>query len=440
MFRTAIPLLLLLLPPAAEVSGQEPPPASPLTLAEVLAALETRNPALRAARSRVDSRAAREPGASLLPDPELQVGFMNASLPELRFDMPASMRPSIQLMQRLPVPGTLRLEGEMARRETAVSGAMADETAWQIRAGAVASFLEIWRLDRQVEVLDETLEWLTRFEEAALARYAAGSGVQGDVLRAGVESARMEAERLRMRAMRRVEEERLNAFLDAPPGATVPAVVLPELPATLPTREELERWAVEQAPELTRGALEVEQARTAEALARRELWPDVAVGVQYGQRPSEMGTERMGSLMLGVEVPVFAGRRQLQRRREAAAEVQAAEAELAWARAGSRARIGALVARLEEGRGLVTLYNSSVLPQAEAALESALASYPAGRVDFTTLLEGLMALNRYRQELLGLVAEYGERVAELEGEVGRELPPTAERLEGQFTRLPGGER
>jgi outer membrane protein TolC len=70
-----------------------------------------------------------------------------------------------------------------------------------------------------------------------------------------------------------------------------------------------------------------------------------------------------------------------------------------------------------------------VLPQAAAAVQSALASYRVVAVDFMTLVDAQMTVNQYRQELHALLAGYGVRVAELEMAVGRELPATGERME-----------
>src|SRR5690606_1481493 len=175
---------------------------------------------------------------------------------------------------------------------------------------------------------------------------------------------------------------------------------------------------------LERARIVVDQARTREALARREIWPDLSVGVQYGQRGSDMGTERMGSLMVGFSVPVFAGRRQLQMHTEAAAMTRMSEAELSDMRAQVDAGIAELVAELDRARTLIALYRDEVLPQAEANVTSALASYRVGRVDFMTLVDAQMTLNEYRQEQFALLAEYGSLIAELEMTIGRELPLT----------------
>lgn len=169
----------------------------------------------------------------------------------------------------------------------------------------------------------------------------------------------------------------------------------------------------------------VEQAGTRRTLAKRELWPDLSLGVQLSQQPGEMGaSERMSGVMLGFSLPVFAGQRQLRMRKEAEAMERMAGAELTQSRAEVRASISEMTAELVRARTLVTLYRREVLPQATANVESALASYRVGSVDFLTLVDAQMTLNQYQQELYALLSEYGVLIAELERAIGRELPPT----------------
>jgi outer membrane protein TolC len=180
---------------------------------------------------------------------------------------------------------------------------------------------------------------------------------------------------------------------------------------------------------LERGRVLVEQAQKRVSLARREIWPDFTLGLQYGRgrgsasdalMPAE--TENMGSIMLGFTVPVFAGRRQLKMREEASAMENMVRADLADMRAQVEARIGELLAELDRARSLIALYRSDVLPQAHATVQSALSSYRVGKVDFMTLVDAQMTENKYRQELHVLIAEYGTAIAELEMTIGRELP------------------
>src|SRR5262249_22996258 len=133
------------------------------------------------------------------------------------------------------------------------------------------------------------------------------------------------------------------------------------------------------------------------------------------------GTERMGSLMLGASVPVFAGSRQRKMREETEAMRAMALADLAAMRAQTRARVSEVYANLVRARNLTDLYRRTILPQARAAVASSLAAYRVGDVNLMTLLDNQMVVNRYGQELFALEAEQGQAFAELEMLIGREL-------------------
>lgn len=378
---------------------------------------------LAATRAAVEASAAREASASLPPDPRVEIAAMNLSLPELSDDMPGAMAPSISAMQMIPIAGQLGLNGRIAEQSTQMADAEAAETWWMLRGRVAEAFYEIHEADAALEAMRETLAWLQQFEQVAVTRYTVGGGSQSDVLRAGVEVARMQADIARMEAMRTSAVARLNALLGRSATTPVDTVVLPALPDSTPDVPTLQAWAGADRPLLERGRIALEQARTRETLARREIWPDLSIGVQYGQRTADMGTERMGSVMLGFSVPIFAAQRQLRMRSEARAMQQMAEAELTDLGVQVAARIVELDAALDRARSLVRLYRTEVLPQAEANVTSALASYRVGSVDFMTLVDAQMGLNQYRRELAALVAEYGRTIADLEMTVGRVLPP-----------------
>ena len=408
-------------PAAATSSAPEP-----LTLARVYEIARAQNPRLRAAGALVEARAAMAPSAGTLPDPTLQLGLMNLSLPSLRADMPTSMAPSIQLMQMVPIAGKLSLGGRIAALHTAQATSAAGEAWWEVRAAAAMAYGEVVAADRQLEVMRETRRWLADYEQVAKALYASGEGRQSDVLRAGVEAARMEAELVRMAAMRAGAAATLNAVLDRPTDTpVVPARTEPVLHQVADVAL-LRDWARQSRPMLEERRLGVAQAQTRGTLARRELWPDPVIGIEYGQNRAGMsGTERMASVMVGFSLPVFAGRRQLRMRDEAAAMERMARAELNVMEAQVDARITTLHAELERTRTLVTLYRREVLPQARATVESAFASYRVGRVDFMTLLDAQMSWNEYEQELAVLLGEWTASLAELEMTIGRELPGAA---------------
>jgi len=405
--------------------------AETIRLDEVLRIVRERNPRLHALGAAAEAAAFRAPEASTLPDPTFQFGIMNFGLPNFNTDMAMSMAPSVQLMQMVPFPGKLGLKGDIAGYGHDMALAMADEAWWQTRAGASALFYDLYSLDRRTEVMRETLALLQDFQQVARAMYSAGRGRQADVLRADVEVARLDGEIRQMEAMRVAKAARLNGVLDRPAATVVPTPTLGDLPISHPGPETLEAWARETRPVLARAQFGVDQAQSRYALAARQIWPDFTVGLSYGQRDRGTGTERMGSVMFGFTLPVHAGARQYALRDEAGAMERFAEADLTGTLAEVDARVGELLAEMTRALTLTELYRDEVIPQARATVESAFSSYRVGAVDFMTLVDAQMTVNKFEGELYALLADYGRAIAALESTVGRTLPRNAPFLTGQ---------
>jgi outer membrane protein TolC len=382
----------------------------------------------RAARSRISS-------AGLPPDPQVQFGWMNYELPSLKPMEVLGMK-QLQVMQMLPLGGKLGLSRRIARERATAQSERAQDAWWEVRALAAMPFYELYRADQSLAVMRETLRLLSDIHEVADAMYRVGNANQADVLRAQVEIARMTEDTLRMQSMRIAMAARLNAILDREQLASVPSPALPAFPKTVPSLDSLEQLAYAARPMLRAGAADLSAAKSMERLARKELLPDLQLGVQYAQRgklvsAADMssgavsGTERMGSLMIGASLPVFARSRQLKLREEAAAMRQMATAELTEMRANTRGALGERLADLIRARRLAELYRNTIIPQSRAAVSSAFAAYRVGKVDFMTLLDDQMTVNKYRQELVALEAEEGRAWAELEMLTGTALIDSA---------------
>jgi outer membrane protein TolC len=403
---------------AADHTGAQSVSPDRLRLGDLYAQIERANPRIAAASALAAAARARVPGTRRPPDPQLQLGFMNYTLPGLA-PMPTLGMAQLQLMQMLPLGGKLRSAGRAADAQASATSERARDVVWETRSAAAMAFYDLYAVDGQLDVARETLRLLQDIERTAQSMYRVGDGRQADVLRAQVEIARMAEDTLRMQAMRATMVAKLGALLDRDGELAIGRPALPRFPDELPSRAALDSLAATERPMIRAGLDEVRAAEASQRGARKEIWPDLQVGVQYAQRGGEMGTERMGSLMLGATVPVFARDRQLRMREEAAAMTRMAQADLAAMRAETRGKIGEAYASLMRARSLARLYRSTVLPQAEATVASALSAYRVGTVDFMTLLDDRMTVNKYRQELYALDADQGKAWAELEMLGGR---------------------
>jgi outer membrane protein TolC len=338
------------------------------------------------------------------------------------------MAPTFQATQRFPLAGKRSLRGEIARQSTEIDEASAEEVWWAVRTEAAQAFYELYRIDRQIDVVRSTLGLLDDFETVALSRYSAGAGPQADVLRAGVALARMEADLERFNSLRTGVASRLNALMNRSASTPVPTPELPPLPSALPAAEALAGWARETRPAVRALHLAVNRAESNAELASKAIWPDLTVGVQYGLGRMEGDARSMGGASVGFSLPIYAGKRQKKLREEAAAMESLARARLDDALLSIDSEVAGVLAELDRARTLLRLYREDVLPQARTAVESSLSSYRVGAVDFMALLDAQMALNGFEGEYYELLASYGKALVQLEKTIGRDLPVTGDTI------------
>lgn len=409
-----VPLLLALATPGASQSV----PADTLTVATALDLALRGNPMLRASRFTADAATQRVGPAGTLPDPQLQFGLMNRMVSQFWSTMDPMTMNQVQLMQMLPWPGKLGSARRAAEHTAGAARADAEDQALMLAAQVRMAYFEVAAADRSLDVMRRTQGLLRDFLQVSTTMYAVGDAVQQDVLRAQVEVARMGEEITRMEQERVAMAARLNALLGREASVPIPAVELPEPGAEVPATDTLIALALTHRPALRAGAERVSAADAALAGARRELYPDLQVGVAYQARPAY---DNMVSLMVGITLPIFAGSRQLPMRRQMAAMRDMSSAELLNLRNETIARIVETRARAVRDRDLAQLYRSSILPQARGAVQAALGSYRVGRVSFMQLVDNQMTVNRYEIETIRLLADYQQAVGELIALTGGEL-------------------
>jgi len=402
-------------------AGHAAAQADTLTVSEAIRVALSANPMLRGARLSADAANARIGPAGALPDPQLQFGLMNRVASDLGNTMDPMTMNQVQLMQMLPWPGKLGATKQAARHTAAAARADATEQERMLVAQVRMAYYQTAYADRALNVMMRTRDLLRSFVDVSTAMYSVGAAVQQDVLRSQVEVARVSEEITRMGQERLAMGARLNALLGRSPLTPIPAFDLPEAEGgELAPVDSLVTWALEQRPAVLAGSERVAAAEASLSAARRGLWPDFSFGFAYQQRPQ---FPAMVSLMVGITLPIFAGARQLPMRREAAAVVDMAGAELTNLQDETVARIIETRARAVQDRNLIRLYRGSVVPQARAAVQASLSNYRVGRVSFMTLVDNQMTVNRYETESYRLLADYHQAMGELEALVGREVRP-----------------
>ena len=417
--RTVRALLTLAAAMAAD-SGEamSQPTAEPFSLDEAVSLAREANPALRAARLRADVAAERVPQAGALPNPMLGFGLMNRQIADFGSTAEPMLQNRIEFSQRLPWPGKLGFSEERWELLASAGALDAEETELALIARVKAVYYRLAFMDRALIIMENTRGLLREFLDVSSTLYAVGEGLQQDVLQAQVAVASMTEDITVVEQDRLATAARLNALLGRAATVAVEELGLPPPGEELPPVEALMVLADAQRPGLQAAR---ERTRAAEAgyrAARRAIYPDFTVGMAYSQRPQ---FNDWLSFMVGISLPLWAGKSHLPLRREMAAMQAEEEARAIHIYNETFARIAERRAEAERARKLVALYSTSVLPQARAAVESALSAYRVGKVDFMTLVQNELTVNRFEIESVRLAAEYQRAVGELQALVASDL-------------------
>lgn len=406
---------------AAIVSGALASPSwaqesDTLRLADAVAVARDANPMLRAARLRADAARARVPQLGALPDPVVSFRLGNRPLDGFGANEPMTMN-TFQFQQALPWPGKLGLAARGAAHLADADGLAALDAEATLIRSVKAVYFELAFEDRALAIMRGTRDLLREFLDVSNTLYAVGTGLQNDVLQAQVAVATMTEDITAAEQSRLAMAARLNALLGREPERRVGALQLPGPGEPLPGVAELMALAAERRPALRAARERIRAAESDAEAAHRSLYPDLMLGADYAHRPRFAD---MLSFSVGVSVPLWAGSKQLPMRDEALARQAAAGAVERHLLNETFARIAEARAESDRALRLHDLYATSILPQARAAVESSLSAYRVGQVDFMTLVQSELTVNRYEIERVRLTAAYHTAVAEIEALLGPE--------------------
>jgi outer membrane protein TolC len=250
--------------------------------------------------------------------------------------------------------------------------------------------------------------------DGAAARYAGGSGLQADVLRAEVEAARVAAAERALTAQIAAAEAMLNVSMGieaaAPVGEIDYTVLLPELAATA----DLQGSAADNRPELRAGTAEIERAN-AEVAVMRSMYRPMAM-VRAG-RASTMAEGSGGMLMLGISVPLWRDRLRAGVD-EAQAMERMAQADLVAMRRMIEGEVAAARAEAEAARETLQALETDVVPRARSAVNAALAAYASGQGTLVLVVDASRALWDIERDRVMAQTQASEAWARLELALG----------------------
>ena len=407
--------------PAQDVKAtQAPDQATPPTasLDALILEAQQKNPGVQSALLQVQALRRRVPQAKTLPDPTVSVGWAGNITPfSVQEGDPSSYR-GVGVSQAFPYPGKLKLRGEIADREAEAAWWDYETARRNLVADVKSAYYDYFAAFKAVEITKKDKDLLQKLSSIAEARYRVGKGVQQDVLRSQTEISLLEQRLTVFEQQERTAEARLNTLLFRDPETPVGAPEKLEPTPLTHSLDELYSLAKEQDPGLQREQRMIERNQYAVNLAQKDYRPDFNVGYMYQQR-NDM--KDMHGFTVTANIPIFYKTKQ----RQAVAEQTE---QLASSQRSKENRQTELLFAVKEqyllaksSETLLKLYSQAVVPQSSLALESSMASYQVGTVDFLTILSNFTTVLDYEVSYYRELSNYQMALARLEPLVGVEL-------------------
>jgi outer membrane protein TolC len=419
VFRAGVITAQLLLCVAGTALAQAQPGAS---LESLLTLARERNPDYASMRFEAQAATERVTSAAALPDPKFRTELMDIT--RMGEQNPTIWPGSVgstryTLMQDLPWFGKRDLKRDIAQLEADGSQGKVEASWTELKAKIKTAQAQRYYLRGSEKLTQEILDLMQRLEKISQARYAGGLTAQQDVIRAQVEQTNMRNELVALESENRQVNARLNTLLARPANAPLAA---PEILRAVPVLAHLDFAKLAEQARKHNPQLFTEQARTRAAEKSRDLtyknrYPDFTISISPTQYQTAI---KEWALMVEVNIPLQQSSRRAQER-EAEAMLAAAQSRKEAVANQLLSDLAENLAGLEAAQSSAVLASNSLLPQAELAFSSALASYENGKVDFATLLDAQRQIRQARQTQIKVQFEAQLRLAEIEKLIGEDL-------------------
>jgi cobalt-zinc-cadmium efflux system outer membrane protein len=412
MVRHSILVLILALPRLSVAGGSD----SVLTVEYFVGRALASNPGLESERQRSVAAVARIPQAGAWPAPEGGVmfdGIPTSTLNPLRYGMEVDY----YLQQMFPVGGARGLMRDGAEHFSAAARSSARVREREVIARVKTAFAMLYAAREQQVVTLTNIHLLDQLIASTRVRFGVGRASETDVLKLGIERARLENDQSGLNQQAASAEAMLASLCSLPDGTRIGPIAAPAATPLLLSLDALQSTADSLQPEIASMQAMAAMAEAERQAARREFIPEVMLRGTYRRMKTEMD---VWTAMVGISLPFapWSIGQVSGRIDERDAQARSAQFELAQAKNMTRENVRTAYASVSSLWQQLVRFDRSILPDAEHTLELTLNEFQSNTADFLALLDTYRMVQMARMERIMVAARYFTAKAELERAVG----------------------
>ena len=378
------------------------------------------NPEIQAASCHARSLGARVPQAVSLPDPQL----MASTFLEQIQTAAGPQQVALSLSQKFPWFGKRSLRSQVAYHEAMAAYTQVAVEELKIVEQVKRAYYDVYFLQSaltETRRLEPQLEGIVAIAKTKYETHA-GKTDLASVLQAQVELSKLKTTLIRLEQTKNETQARLAGLLHLPPQTRFQAVSSIDRSKLAHTAQLLVELSEQCQPRLDVIRRQITRDRSATALACKDYWPDVTVGLNWydigdgGLSPVANGQDAY-SLGVGLNLPIYRGRLDAAVR-EARYSSSSDHRRYAAVRDQIQSEVEALYAKFQEQHQILGVLETEILPRAGQMLELMIESYRTGAQDFQQMIDAYQTLLDYRIDYHKRTAMREQAIASLERAVG----------------------
>lgn len=425
----ALLALAFIVSPAARAFGQATPStisptisdshaAGSSALAKLIDEALRQSPLIMAAHRHWEAEAQMPIQQATLPDPQITVQNLAVGNPipgnELQTNNFAYFGYGVS--QDIPFPGKLKLRASVAEKE-----AQSAREAFEAQQRAVVeqvreTYFNLFYLTNSLNLLQQAYDEFQGVVHITGAQYQVGMAQQQDVLKAQLQMTSI----LNEEQTTHQELEQGQADLKAALGREQdsPDIQVSEVKPTVVNLDDhqLRRLALSGSPVLKQAESLEQKSEQSLKLARQDYIPDFSISYMYQKTGAQFPDYYVATV--GLTIPLYFWRKQTPEVEQAALEKESSHAQTYAAKLSVTSEVQNQWIALQTMERVIRIYSDGLIPQAQATLKSAVATYRVGKVDFQTLLSAEIDVLRLKQQYYRAVADHEIAVAKIQQIVG----------------------
>ncbi len=331
----------------------------------------------------------------------------------------------ISIKQSYPFPGALSLKANIAEQEVRIAKEKYEIAIRDTMTQFKETFYEWEYLPQVIQITKEHLQLLRELEAVASVHFRTGKGGFNDIIKAQIKISKLKDELISLDEEKEVVGAKMAWYFNIStpfPVETPSSHTLIHINVSYP---KLIKVAFESQQELKLLLEEIKKSEMAIELAEKKYYPDLSPGFSYfenrkGSRVGNVKSSESFETNPDTRPNLWFGENDAFIR-EAKLNYQALQKKLEDHKEMLRFEVKHFFYELNKAERLVVLYEKSLLPLAQKALEVSIAEYKTGKTDFLSLLDAETTLLNFRIDYQRALKNHGQNKAMLERLVGKQL-------------------